>query len=171
MALQAGVCCQCQSPYHILRNCPLRQHVNPGRTPPSFQHSTSINTSQPIHHYTVVFNLSTQSWLQLAWSEPTQRFNNLHATLDHQQPPTKTVSMAHLAEDTQAQIVELSDMSNDLENLSFGQANIEMGEGAPIVDYGESHHLCATITTQSPAVYTILTVERLNIKKKFLCST
>ncbi|KAI7945972.1 hypothetical protein MJO29_012360 [Puccinia striiformis f. sp. tritici] len=29
----------------------------------------------------------------------------------------------------------------------------------------------ATITTQSPAVYTILTVERLNIKKKFLCST
>ncbi|KAI7939082.1 hypothetical protein MJO28_014661 [Puccinia striiformis f. sp. tritici] len=72
LAMQAGVCWQCCSPDHLLRNCPMRQRFNPGQQPtPTLSNNT--NTNQPIM---VVLHPFIPFWLQLAWLVHTQRFNN-----------------------------------------------------------------------------------------------
>jgi hypothetical protein len=46
----------------------------------------------------------------------------------------------------QARIVELGDLTEELAQLNFSHANIEMVDTAPIVDTGASHHLCGDIS-------------------------
>ncbi|POW13842.1 hypothetical protein PSTT_03520 [Puccinia striiformis] len=178
LAMQAGVCWQCCSPDHLLRNCPMRQRFNPGRQPtPNYQQQRRYQPTHPAPHggftpfYPIVApagSVSTYPTVQQparypgpqAPINPTpgrpadsyrpqyrlQRVGNpctgTKSLGDPSPPAARMAEAPALTEDTQAQIVELGDLSNDLANLNFWQADVEMAEGAPIVDSGASHHLC-----------------------------
>ena len=62
-----------------------------------------------------------------------------------------------------AQFVELGDLTEDLANLQFGQIDVDMAEGAPIVDSGATEGSPAFITGQGDLQFNGLDNQRVTI--------
>ncbi|KAI7951308.1 hypothetical protein MJO28_006992 [Puccinia striiformis f. sp. tritici] len=205
LAMQAGVCWQCCSPDHLLRNCPMRQRFNPGRQPtPNYQQQRRYQPTHPAPHggftpfYPIVApagSVSTYPTVQQparypgpqAPINPTpgrpadsyrpqyrlQRVGNpctgTKSLGDPSPPAARMAEAPALTEDTQAQIVELGDLSNDLANLNFWQADVEMAEGAPIVDSVATEGNPAYITGQGDLQFNGLDNQRVTIHGVLYC--
>ncbi|POV95065.1 hypothetical protein PSTT_16489 [Puccinia striiformis] len=106
MAMQAGLCWQCRSPDHMLRNCPLRQRPNQNRTayrPPTNQFRQSPYNNNLGGGFQSYYPIITPPGFTGVYPQPTpvNRFNNAgsqpapsaptstHRPADYYRPPQR----------------------------------------------------------------------------------
>ncbi|PLW24694.1 hypothetical protein PCASD_07568 [Puccinia coronata f. sp. avenae] len=172
MAMQAGVCWQCWSPDHMLRNCPLRQRNNPTRhdfrqakrpaAAPGTPHSMPAGYAPGFQGFYPIMAPAGYTGTYPQVQPPPRQFpgpphaNHCPADtyrpqyrlqrVDHRrpgnsaigsparQPAARSANLPSQDDGPQARIVEIGDLEEELAQLNFSHADIEMVDTAPIVD-------------------------------------
>ncbi|EHS64017.1 uncharacterized protein PGTG_22015 [Puccinia graminis f. sp. tritici CRL 75-36-700-3] len=167
MAMQAGLCWQCRSPDHFLRDCPMRSRPTGTRG----RYRGQIHQPTPQYNRQAVYPQAQQSHRPqhgplnannnnppASQNRPADYYRPPQYRLQRVNPPSESIgsqrqkpSANEASADTESQggsvarMVELGDVADDLANIHFDHIQAEVPNNPPIVDSGASHHLCGDL--------------------------